>query len=181
MFKLYYFQKRDSGQGLVEFALTFWMYLLITFFIIDFGWVAFQRVSFEYGYSHASWSVSAADVGDEDNLEEAGCENTYAGATVSTPLYDRLTSCSPGIIDGNLGIANAHAKLYNEAVTYSVPDTFGNPVPAISITRYMNLNADFSYVIHPLTPIGSMVFGDDIRVDKTLTRTRIVRTQQRSG
>lgn len=179
MLKLCSFIKNDSGQAMVEFALTFWIYILITFFIIDFGWVAFQRASFEYGYMRSSWSVSASDLNDEDKLEEVPSKEEYTDE-VADLLFSKLTNCSPGIIEGNVAISGANAILHNEKVKYDVPDNYGNPVEASSITRYMKLNADISYVIHPLTPIGSMVFGDDITVDRTLDCTRIVRTQQRS-
>ncbi|WHH57946.1 TadE family protein [Petroclostridium sp. X23] len=174
-------KQNDSGQALVEFALTLWMYILITFFIIDFGWVSYQRISFEYGYMHSSWSVSAADLGDTDALEEVPSTAVYAGAVVSDVLFDVLSRSSLGIIGGNVTIADANAVLYNQADSYNVPGrTPGNPVQAISRTRYMDLTADFSYVIQPLTPIGSLFLGNDITVEKELTCTRVVRTQHRS-
>lgn len=174
-------KQSDTGQALVEFALTLWPFILITFFIIDFGWFSFQRASFEYGYMHSSWAVSAADLGDTDSLEEVPSTKAYTGTLVSDALYDELSRSSPGIIETNVTITNAKAVLCNEADTYNVPGrTPGQPVQAISRTRYMDLTADFSYLIHPLTPIGSLVFGNDITVEKELTRTRVVGTQSRS-
>ncbi len=171
----------DSGQALIEFALTVWLLIMITFAIIDFSWISFQRASFEYGYMYASWSISANDLGDTDPLEEVPSEAEYTGTAVSDILFDDINDRSPGIIDSNLMIMNANAKLYNEADHYNVPGrTPGNPVQAISRTRYMDLTADFSYVIRPLTPIGGMLFGNDITVEKELACIRVVGTQHRS-
>ncbi|TEB12132.1 TadE-like protein [Pelotomaculum sp. FP] len=182
MLKLINWKKQsDSGQAAVEFALTLWLFLLMAFFIIDFGWTSYQRASFEYGYMHSSWSLSAADLGDTDALEEVPSEAEYTGNTVSDVLRDELIKSSLGIIGANVNISNAKAKLYNEPYTYNVPGrTSGDSVEATSRTRYMDLTADFSYVIHPLTPIGSMVFRNDITVEKKLTCRRVVKTQNRS-
>ncbi len=173
-------KQNDSGQAMVEFALTLWIFLLIIFFIIDFGWVAYQRTSFEYGYIHSSWAISADDLGDKDPLDEDPSEASYSGTLVSDALSDELDERSPGIIAANMTITNAKAELYNKPETYKVPGRTGDAIEAVSRTRYMDLSADFSYVIRPITPIGKMFFKEEITVEKELERTRVVRTQHRS-
>ena len=181
IFQLYHLTHDNTGQAMVEFALTLWLFIMITFFIIDFGWVSFQKTVFEYGYIHSSWAITAADLGDADPLEEVPSEASYTGSKVSDAIFEEFSKSAPGIVEANMTISNAKAVLHNEANPYQVPGRNpGDAVQAISRTRYMDLNADFTYVVYPLTPIGKLFFGNDVTLEKELTRTRVVGTQHRS-
>ncbi len=185
MIAVFYTQKRinstESGQSIVEFGLVLPLFLLILFFIIDFGWLAYQRASFEYGYIQASWSVSAADLGDTDFLEDVPSEATYSGAIVADTIRDDLKNSCWGISSDNLSVTNAQAILYNIEESFAVPGRKPNePVMAVSRTRYMNLSAVLRYDVQPITYVGKLFFGNTVSFEKDLNRTRVVRTQSRS-
>jgi hypothetical protein len=173
---------KEAGQAMVEFALAIIVFIPILFFIMDFGWITFQRVIFEYGYMHSSWDISASDLDDYDPLEEVPSSKTYSGPKVAIPLREELISSTAGIIASNLNIVYANAELHNEddETKYSVPSRTGDSVDAYSRTRYMVLTAKITYIIHPLTPIGNLIFDDPMEIEKDLSRTKVVGTQHRS-
>ena len=171
----------ESGQSIVELALVLPVFLLILFFIIDFGWLAYQRASFEYGYMQASWSVSAEDLGDTDTLEDIPSEAVYSGAAVADTIRDDIKKSSLGISPDNLSVLNAEAVLYNVEEHFTVPGrTPYEMVAAVSRTRYMDLRALLRYYVQPVTYVGKFFFGDVVSFEKELERTRIVSTQSRT-
>lgn len=173
---------KESGQAILEFALIFPIFLLILFGIIDFGWIGYQRMSFEYGYIQSSWYISASDLNDYDLLEDVPSENLYTGAVVADLLREGLENSSLGIMPKKLGVKNARATLYNKKEEFKVPgrNELGGLNEGYGITRYMDVNALIDYEIQPLTFVGRTFFGDNIIFKKELDRTRIVSRQIRT-
>lgn len=173
---------KESGQAILEFALIFPIFLLILFGIIDFGWIGYQRMSFEYGYIQSSWYISAGDLNDYDLLEDVPSENFYTGAVVADLLREGLENSSLGIMPKKLGVKNARATLYNKKEEFKVPgrNELGGLNEGYGITRYMDVNALIDYEIQPLTFVGRTFFGDNIIFKKELDRTRIVSRQIRT-
>ncbi len=172
----------ESGQAILEFALIFPMFLLILFGIIDFGWIGYQRMSFEYGYIQSSWYISAGDLNDYDLLEEVPSRSLYSGAIVADLLREGLEDSSLGIMPKKLSIKNAKATLYNKKEEFKVPgrDELGVLNEGYGITRYMDINALIDYEIQPLTFVGRLFFGDNVTFEKELGRTRVVSRQIRT-
>jgi hypothetical protein len=79
-----------------------------------------------------------------------------------------------GALSTRISVENATATLYNTETSFNVPGrTPADIVSAISRTRYMDLSADLSYDVSPLTFIGQLVFGDNVLVKKHLECTRL--------
>lgn len=180
MIKLKKFFKVENGQGLVEFAMVLPIFIFIVFTIIDFSWIAYQRSSFNYGYLKASCEITADDLGDTDELEDVRSESTYSGSKVSDNIKESIIESNDGILDGNLTIKDAVAKLYNEKDDFSIPDYKNRKTVANSITRYMDLTANLEYEIRPITFIGKTIFGDSITVKKELVRTNVIKSHHRT-
>ena len=172
--------KEELGQGMVEFALIFPIFLMIVMFIVDAGWVAAQRTAFENGYIHSSWSVSAAEVGDYDTLEETPSRKVYSNG-VDDALMDNIRESNIwGLIPNNVAVLNAQATCFNKEETFDVPGRDGEAVQAVSRTRFMDLNANIRYDIYPLTFIGKMIFGNRVTLQKTYQTTKVVASQHSS-
>lgn len=171
---------KESGQGMVEFALVFPIFLVIIFAIIDFGWIGYQKASFEYGYIQASWYVSANDLNDYDDLERVGSEKTYEGAILSDLLREDMKNSSLGVNSTKLSIRDAKAVLHNKEGKFNVSELDGSEVEAYGITRYMDLTASIDYEVQPLTFLGRSLFGENLSFTKDLNRTRVVRRQVRT-
>jgi hypothetical protein len=174
--------QRDSGQGMVEFALVFPIFITILLFIIEAGWMTYQQTVFDQSYQYSSWTIGPSDLGDYDPLDSCPSHAVYNGNTVAEPFAEKLKEASFwGFIPENLTVSNAQAEMHNEEDTFSVPGRApGDAVTAISRTRYMKLEATLSYDIYPLTFLGRQVFGDRVTKEKKLSCNRIAATQHRS-
>jgi hypothetical protein len=174
--------QRDSGQGMVEFALVFPIFITIILFIIEAGWMTYQQTVFDQSYQYSSWTIGASDLGDFDPLDSCPSRAVYSGNAVSEPFVEKLKEASFwGFIPENLTVSNAQAEMHNEEDTFFVPGRApGDTVTAISRTRYMKLEATLSYDIYPLTFLGRQVFGDRVVKEKKLSCNRIAATQHRS-
>ena len=174
--------KQDKGQGMVEFALVFPIFIMIILFIIEVGWMSYQQTVFDQSYQYSSWSVQASDFGDSDPMDTCPAKAVYSENTVSDPFVERIKEASFwGFLPENLTVSDAQAVMENKEVTFSVPGrTPSDSITAISRTRYMDLKATLSYDIYPLTFLGRQVFGSRVTKEKKLNCSRIVATQHRS-
>ena len=177
-----YFHKKECGQALVEFALVLPLFLAMVLFIIEVGWIIIQRTVFDQGYMYSSWSVTADKLGDSDTLDETPSHAIYYGTVVIDAMMDGLKESDLwGFEPGNVSIINAEADLYNMEETYHVPGrTPADVILAVNRTRYMDLSADISYSITPLTFFGRFLFDNSITVEKEISCTRVVASQHRS-
>jgi len=167
----------ENGQAMVEYAITIPVFLLIVFFIIDFGWISYQKIAFEHGCLRASWYISAEDLGDDDLLEEKYSEKIYAGDELDELLEEYIESSFWGSGVGELSIVDAQAYLYNDEKTSG-----GKVGEESNYTRYMKLKATVTYEITPLTPLFSMlnIIPDQIKFVKNIECIRVVATSQRT-
>ncbi|MEY8353960.1 TadE family protein [Lachnospiraceae bacterium 54-53] len=174
--------KGEKGQGMVEFALVFPVFFMILLLIMETGWLTYQQTVFDQSYQYSSWTLQASDLGDSDSLESCPSRAVYSGNAVSDPLITRIKEASFwGFIPENMVVNNAQAVLHNEEETFSVPGrTPSETVTAVSRTRYMDINADISYDIYPLTYLGRQIFGARITKEKKINCSRIVASQHRS-
>lgn len=171
----------ESGQSMVEFALVLPLFLLIVLFIIDSGWISYQKSSFDHGYHQASWSISASELGDSDALESVPSECVYSGAGVTELVRREMHTGTVQIDDSNLTILNAQARLYNKEESFQVPGSSpGEVLNGKKWTRYLDLTATVEYSVKPITYVGTIFFGDSFVVKKQLSQTKIVRAQLRS-
>lgn len=179
--------KKEEGYGLLDFALIFPIFFLMIIFIIEIGWVTYQQTVFDQGYMYSGWTITAEDVGDYDLLEETPSQKIYENGTAKDlkEALEREIEASSlwGMVPGNLTVADPKAKLYNQEEKFHVPgwtpsDT--DSVEAINRTRYMELEADLTYDIYPLTYVGQMLFGPKIVAEKRIMLKRVVRSLHRS-
>lgn len=171
---------RDAGQAAVEFALAILIFLPILFFIMDFGWVTFQKASFEYAYMHASWEA-ALPLNDPQPIDSL-IDYDADPVQVKAALLQQMKNSAAIIIGDNLDIPTdtAKAHFHTDQKKFEAPSSNPdkNETP-ISSTRTVHLQADIKYTIHPLTPFGSLFFSSD-PITKHLDCTRVVRMQHRA-
>lgn len=160
----------------MEFALLLPVFLMIIFTIVDFGWIALQRGTFLQGCNHISWNITANALEDRDSMNDAPSKITYGIETVAPLVYSDMSERSLlGFDPSRFTVKSAYAELYNKEGSFDVPGR--NPdmtVTAINRTRYMDLTAEVSYDIYPMSIVGQMMFGKKITVDQTLYCTRVL-------
>ena len=171
----------ESGQALIEFAVVIPLVITLVIAIMELSWIGYQKLSFDYGCSHASWDVTADKLSDMDDLKSAGSRRTYSGAAVDGVIKSAVSDSTLwGFNTSGLSIANASATMYNIDGNFSVPGKQAEVVPATTVTRYMDINAELSYNIRPLTFMGSLFFSNSLNARRELDYTRVVGTQHRS-
>ena len=174
--------KCEKGQALVEFAIVIPVFMFFLLIIIEFSWISYQRGLFSYGYNHAAWDITADKLSDMDPLKASGSAKTYTGSTVEKLIIDTISdSALWGVDTGNIKASNAVAYMYNKESSFDVPGRKAGEVnQASAVTRYMELSADLSYDIRPMTGFGQSLFGHLLHVEKDFSCIRVVGAQRRS-
>lgn len=171
----------ESGQALAEFGIVIPLVVTLVIAIMELSWISYQRLSFDYGCSHAAWDVTADKLSDMDDLKTVGSRRSYSGVAVNDVIKSAVSDSTLwGFNTSELNIANASATMYNVDGNFSVPGKQAEVVPASTITRYMDINAKLSYNIKPLTFMGSLFFSSSLDVERELNYTRVVGAQHRS-
>ena len=176
--------KEECGQAALEFALVLPVFLFILFAIIEFGWVAFQTMSFSRGVNNARWDITAETLNDTDPLTDELSTKTYSGGDVGDLIAGAVKDSSLWAFqEGNLSVVNAKAILSNKKSEFKVPGIEeGEQAEAATITRYMELQADLSYRVYPITGLGSWFFGSDgLELHRSIDCRRVIGSQHRSG
>lgn len=165
--------KNEKGQSIIEFALVLPMFIFLLFFIIDVAWINYQTISFDYAYRQASWKLSISD----SDLSK----NRYlTGYYIDNLLIDNIEEKATGIIDKNLSIANASLYLWSESVTEKYPGAIEYEYDYhYNYWRYMRIKGDFTYKIHPITPVGKILVGEEIVKTKYLEKERLLQVKNR--
>lgn len=179
-------RNRESGQGIVEFALVLPVFLLIVFFIIDCGWILYQNASLDYGLSHASWYVDAgvmADPGDYESGEEEAADWTAGYGALSRAMEESIRqSALIGFRPKSLLVTVRDAFIINEPEIFlSVPGPREEEIRSRLTTRKMHVTAEVRCQLSALTPIGSRIFRNSLQTVRTLDYERVVGKQIRNA
>lgn len=172
--------KDEKGQGILEFALVFPIFIFIIFTIIDFTWFAYQSHSINYSYQKAGWEISLDEIGDTDDLEDIPSKNIITGTLVTKIIKDKINMSADGIILNNLQVENGKFTLTNSRANFKLPDRNGEILYGSRTNRYLQIDADIIYQIKPLTYVGKIFFGNSYEIKRKLDRKIIAKVQQRS-
>lgn len=174
--------RKENGQSLVEFALVVPLFLMVVFFIMEFGWTAYQRHAFNSGFTYVSQNFKASDVGDAGDAENLTDRSNYDGGIVRNAVKDKMVENGVwGFAADRVSVSNAVVSFSNKKSEYSVPGmSAGSTNTAEKYTRYMTLTADIEYEVKPLTFMGNLFFQGSSHVKKKLQIVRVAQEQSRS-
>lgn len=170
----------ESGQGTVEFAFVILILIPLVIVIIEFSWIGYQYIAFDYGYQISSWNVSIT----ENEEEFSNSSPKYiSGYYASSLIKNSMISSSPHLNENLLKINNASIKLWTEkksnkypairTYNYEIGDWSYNYETEGWYYRKMIINANVKYSIMPITFIGKQLFGQEIIINKKLKRERL--------
>ena len=159
----------ETAGVMVEFALTFTMFIMAVFAVIDFSWVGFQKLSFDYSYQMASWNIYKPY--DSDGTQYV------TGPEAENLIRNNIAEGAVGLKKENLKVDNAKITLSTEKRTITNPDSSVQK----ERRRHMDIVAKVSYTIMPLTPLGEMMFGEKIVMGKELCRHHLLSVKTTSG
>lgn len=160
--------KSESGQAMLEYAVTILMFLSVVFAIMDFAWYSYQNIVFNYSYQLASWQLSVND----PNIDHS---YYYTGSTTGKLIYDEITKNAIGINKSKLSVYNPRIDLYTEYFKYRNP---GDRSDSTEKRRYMKITARIEYEFYPFTFMGRMFFGRRILLVKNLSRLRLLQSKR---
>ncbi|MFM1533713.1 TadE family protein [Helcococcus ovis] len=159
--KLFRLKKSEKGQGMVEFALVFPMFIFICLFIIEVGWIAYNYISFDYTYRVASWEIRPY----YDKVEKP--VNLY-DYQVKQLIYSKLKENGLSTRDISITEASIEFKTKDEEVL-----KINN---YIEKTRkyYMEIKGNLTKNIPLITPVGKAFMGSSFPLTKKLDKLRLL-------
>lgn len=164
----------ERGQAATEYALVLPLFLALVFGIMDFGWMGYQMASFNYAYTHAGWSVVAADMVDYDYT--ATRTGRISSAVAAEAVADEIGARAlPGYDPACLTVTVTDAALTNITSTYGVPDRWGNRAEGTGVTRTLTVDAQVSYTARPLVGFSFMA----VTSTRHLSFSRVVGVERR--
>ena len=90
-------KERERGQGIVEAALVLPIVTMLSFLIIQFGWVVYTGSCLSYATAHAQYVITVEDVDSGDDINEV--------------VRTRMIEAAPVLQSGTLTVTNAHARV----------------------------------------------------------------------
>lgn len=161
--KIFRKRKSESGQAMLEFAMVFPLFIMITMFTIDLGWVGLQHLAFDYSFRVSSWELQIYD-------PDIDIPRTIYGKQAAGYIYKEFVKNAVGIEHSKVEIDNSKIELSTERKNIPLPD--GNL--RLNRRRYFRMTADIKYEFEPITPIGQIVFGKTYKITKKLDKFRLL-------
>lgn len=165
----------ETGQALVEFALVLPLLLLLILCAIEFGWLGYQRINFEYACTHANWGYVKDQFKDYGDYTDT---NPVEITDVADAAIKKAVTSSGwfGMDSAKMGVTNAKVILSSTSSDFDVPNYDKKPHAATQYTRYMHATGEVQYVAKPLLGL----FLPDINMRRTITYNQIIGQQRRS-
>ncbi|MFM1573243.1 TadE/TadG family type IV pilus assembly protein [Helcococcus ovis] len=167
--KLFKFKKSEKGQGMVEFALVFPMFIFICLFIIEVGWIAYNYISFDYTYRVASWELRPNYSNEEEN------PRGLFGYEVKELIYDKLKEN---------GLSTSGIEIKDATITFN---TKIENVVEINGRKeqerkyYMEIKGNMTKEVPLITPVGKMFMGSNLPLTKKLDKLRLLESKAVNG
>lgn len=172
---------------MVEFALIFPLFFFLLLFVIDGGWVMYQRASLNYGCTHAGWGLSGSSIsdnGDYDGALNADGSYTPAEEDVEQALHDAISDSALVLFRPDLLTISVTETpvIKNDPgeLRIGVPAPRGGTSESVLRTRRVTIEAEVTYQIPYLTPLGARVFRNQPAVKK-VSYEKIVGKQFRNA
>ncbi|MFM1582680.1 TadE/TadG family type IV pilus assembly protein [Helcococcus ovis] len=162
--KLFRLKKSEKGQGMVEFALVFPMFIFICLFIIEVGWIAYNYISFDYTYRVASWEI-------RPNYDKIENPISLHGRQVEYLIKEKLKE--NGL--STLGIEIKDASITFETKKEVVVEINGRKEQARKF--YMKIEGDMTKKVPLITPVGKMFMGSSFPLTKKLDKLRLLESK----
>lgn len=163
--KLFRLKKSEKGQGMVEFALVFPMFIFICLFIIEVGWIAYNYISFDYTYRVASWEIRPYYDNTSPNPRD------LYNQEVESLIYAKLKENGLSTRDIEITGASISFKTKEEKVV-EINRRIEN-----ARKYYMEIKGDMTKKVPLITPVGKMFMGSSFPLTKKLDKLRLLESK----
>lgn len=193
------FKKNEKGQAMVEYAIVLPIFLLVMMFLMEIGWITYQKVIFDYTCRNTAWEIG--------NIQVKGYEGFtwprwFSNAEEHVMNYKTVTviptSNSNGVIKEYFSIANdnttGHIDTDNITVSngkvsiYPGDKHYRNKKPMgedpeiqqevqdnIFRTTNIEIEGKIEYVVQTITPVNQLcekIFGQPIKLTNNLYKVK---------
>lgn len=171
--------ENEQGAEIVEFIIVFPILIFTIFAGIDFGWVFYQKISFEYALAAVSWNIDPSSISHSDEAQYQNLEIVRNQILNNCPdiIADNLqVTASTGEIDETTGLGGTLPVLEVKAYESSAPLTSIETEKLGLKSRkyvhtYVHVQAHYKYEIDWIIDFGTVFNFDDIEGDINELRT----------
>lgn len=180
MISIFNFKKEEKGQAIVEYALVLPIFLLILMFIIDVGWIGYQKVIFDYTCRNSVWDLRIAR--DETWVMNEGEQiirsGQYANDLLSAQFKKVDENTSNSIDMDKVSISHGQISMYpgEKEYKYKKPEDTEEGVVVYTDFKYKTVTVEIEgkieYQIELLTPLTKPFFKDGIKLTNNVYKAK---------
>lgn len=171
--------RREKGQAMVEYAVVLPIFLLVVMFLIEVGWVSYQKVIFDYTCRNAAWEIGNVNFegyegftwpkwfkGAEDNVLKYGSLqelDVSSSNRVIKEYFSIANDKTTGDIDVDyVTVNNGSVSIYPGEKHYKNKAPKGSPEEDQRIndtafkTTSIEVDAKIQYKLQTITPVNRL-------------------------
>lgn len=177
---MFTFKKEEKGQAMVEYALVLPIFLLILLFIIDVGWIGYQKIMFDYTCRNSAWDLRLG--GDEDwvmnNSAKIVRNGDYANRLLAEGFKKTDEKSSNSIDMKKINISKGYIGMYpgQKEYKYKKPEDMPENVVFNTNTKFrtvtIEIEGKIEYQVYALTPLTKSFFKDGIKLTNNLYKVK---------
>ncbi|WP_350343111.1 TadE/TadG family type IV pilus assembly protein [Proteinivorax tanatarense] len=174
--------KNEQGQAMVEYALVLPVFLLLLMFVIDVGWITYQKVMFNHVCRRTSWDISLPQ--EEEWVMTNNRPIVRSGFRANRILREQFSKANEDTTNhidlSNVSISNGKVSIYPGSKVYKYNAPRGVPSDQADVhfgTTTIEIQGVIEYTIEPLTPLSKPFFRDGINLTNNLYKARRIRMQ----
>lgn len=170
---------KEKGQAMIEFALVFPLFIIFVFFIIDVGWISYQKVIFSYTTRNITWEFYDKQI---DNwVAQANQHYITEGWEADHKIKEKFVTSNANkgnkINPDRIRVRNSSISIYAGRRKYAykvdyagLDKAYRNDVN-FNTTTY-EITSTIYYDLEPITPIANMFFKNGITLKNEVYKVR---------
>lgn len=172
-------QNKEKGQAMIEFALVLPLFIIFVFFIIDVGWISYQKILFSYTTRNIAWEFQDKQL--DDWVIQANQHYTSNGWEADSKIKDSFMTSNANkgnIIDSDrIRVNNSSISMYAGKRKYAYNVNHSGVAQEYRSDINMNtttyeIKSTIYYDLKPITPIANMFFKDGITLKNDVYKVR---------
>lgn len=167
----------EKGQAMIEFALILPLFVVFMLFIMDVGWITYQKVLFNYTSRHITWELKLSSY--DDWVMAAQMPYDIVGHEANDLLKHHFLKSNNDkgnrLDDDQISVRKGSISIYpgKRAYKYDVPEDNNYAQKSIDFdTTTYEIMGEITYRVRPLTPIANHFFEEGILLKNNLYKVR---------
>lgn len=172
---------------MIEYAFIIPIFLLLLMFLIDIGWITYQKVVFDHTCRHSAWDLMLKQ--DENWVLTNGQKIVRSGDYANRILEEQFCKVNYNTANHinirNVSISNGEISIYPGEKRYKykrpaeIPEELGMFTDINYKTTTLEIQGKIKYKIEPLTPLTKPFFKNGIELTNNLYKAKRNRMRAR--